>query len=65
MSEAEAFDAVVVGAGPAGSAAAAVLAEHGRSVLLLEKDVFPRHKVCGEFLSADALPSLDRIGARR
>jgi flavin-dependent dehydrogenase len=60
----EAFDAVVVGAGPAGSAAAAVLAERGRSVLLLEKDVFPRHKVCGEFLSADALPSLDRIGAR-
>ena len=61
----EAFDAVVVGAGPAGSAAAAVLAERGRSVLLLEKDVFPRHKVCGEFLSADALPSLERIGARR
>ena len=60
----ERFDAVVVGAGPAGSAAAAVLAARGRSVLVLEKDVFPRHKVCGEFLSADALPSLDRIGAR-
>jgi flavin-dependent dehydrogenase len=60
----ETFDAVGVGAGPAGSAAAAVLAERGRSVLLLEKDVFPRHKVCGEFLSADALPSLERIGAR-
>lgn len=59
----ESFDAVVVGAGPAGSSAAAVLAERGRSVLLLEKDVFPRHKVCGEFLSADALPSLERIGA--
>ena len=60
----ERFDAVVVGAGPAGSAAATVLAGFGRRVLLLEKDAFPRHKVCGEFLSADALPSLDRLGAR-
>ncbi len=60
----ESFDAVVVGAGPAGSAAAALLADRGRAVLLLEKDLFPRHKVCGEFLSADALPSLERIGAR-
>jgi flavin-dependent dehydrogenase len=61
----ESFDAVVVGAGPAGTSAAAVLAERGRSVLLLEKDLFPRHKVCGEFLSADALGSLERIGARQ
>lgn len=60
----ERFDAVVVGAGPAGSAAATVLAGSGRRVLLLEKDAFPRHKVCGEFLSADALPSLERLGAR-
>lgn len=60
----ERWDAVVVGAGPAGSAAATVLARLGRNVLLLEKDVFPRHKVCGEFLSADALPSLERLGAR-
>jgi flavin-dependent dehydrogenase len=60
----ESFDAVVVGAGPAGSAAATVLADLRRRVLVLEKDVFPRHKVCGEFLSADALPSLERLGAR-
>jgi flavin-dependent dehydrogenase len=57
----ETFEAVVVGAGPAGSSAAAALAERGHSVLLLEKDVFPRHKVCGEFLSSDALLSLERI----
>lgn len=56
------YDAVVVGAGPAGSAAAAVLAASGRRVLLLEKDRFPRPKVCGEFLSATARPSLERLG---
>ncbi|HXM76614.1 MAG TPA: NAD(P)-binding protein, partial [Thermoanaerobaculia bacterium] len=53
-------DAIVVGAGPAGSAAAAVLASAGRRVLMLEKDRFPRAKVCGEFLSGDALLSLER-----
>jgi len=57
-------DAVVVGAGPAGSAAAAVLSRAGRSVLILEKDRFPRPKVCGEFLSASALPDLDLLGVR-
>lgn len=60
----EEFDAAVVGAGPAGSAAATVLAQEGRRVLLLEKDRFPRPKVCGEFLSADARPALDRLGVR-
>jgi flavin-dependent dehydrogenase len=58
------FDAVVVGAGPAGSAAATVLARAGRRVALIEKDGFPRSKVCGEFLSAEALPLLDRLGVR-
>jgi flavin-dependent dehydrogenase len=58
------WDAVVVGGGPAGSAAAIVLASAGRSVLVLEKDRFPRAKVCGEFLAGDALLSLEHIGAR-
>lgn len=61
MSEAT-FDAIVVGAGPAGSAAATGLASSGQRVLLLEKDSFPRDKVCGEFLSAEAQVALRRLG---
>ena len=59
-----AWDAIVIGAGPAGSAAATVLSAAGRRVLLLEKDRFPRAKVCGEFLSGDGLASIERLGAR-
>ncbi|MEP6802243.1 MAG: NAD(P)/FAD-dependent oxidoreductase [Acidobacteriota bacterium] len=59
-----AWDAIVIGAGPAGSAVATVLSAAGRRVLLLEKDRFPRAKVCGEFLSGDALASIERLGAR-
>jgi flavin-dependent dehydrogenase len=58
------YDAVVVGAGPAGSAAATLLARRERRVLLVEKDRFPRPKVCGEFLSAAALPALERLRVR-
>jgi len=56
-------DAVIVGAGPAGSAAAAVLATGGFDVLVLEKDRFPRRKVCGEFLSGSARETLVRLDA--
>lgn len=52
----------VVGAGPAGSTLAALLAGRGVSVALIDRDTFPRDKLCGEFLSYDALPILDRIG---
>jgi flavin-dependent dehydrogenase len=51
-----------VGAGPAGSAAATILASAGKRVLLLEKDRFPRAKVCGEFLSGDAFAFAERLG---
>lgn len=56
------FDAVVVGAGPAGSAAATALSLRGHAVLLVEKDEFPRDKVCGEFLSAEAQTALEGLG---
>lgn len=58
----ETSDAVVVGAGPAGSATAALLAEHGHAVLLLDKAGFPRSKLCGEYLSPEASRILDRLG---
>jgi flavin-dependent dehydrogenase len=56
-------DAVVIGAGPSGSAAAAILAEAGFAPLVIEKNRFPRRKVCGEFLSGSARESLARLDA--
>jgi menaquinone-9 beta-reductase len=56
------FDAIIVGAGPAGSTAAIRLAAAGWSVALIEKQPFPRRKVCGECLAASNLPLLDSLG---
>lgn len=58
------FDIIVVGAGPAGSAAAALLAGRGFRTLLVDKAAFPRDKICGEALSPAALPILERLGVR-
>ncbi len=56
------FDVVIVGAGPAGSTAAILLARAGWGVALVEKQRFPRRKVCGECLAASNLPLLDALG---
>lgn len=58
MEKAE-YDLIVVGGGPAGCACAITAARAGARVLLLEKDRFPRHKVCGEFVSPESLQLLD------
>jgi len=55
-------DAIVVGAGPAGSAAAYFLASAGVDVLVLEKSGFPREKVCGDGLTPRAVRQLLRMG---
>jgi flavin-dependent dehydrogenase len=58
-------DVVVIGAGPAGSAAALLLARRGWQVTLIEQHRFPRGKVCGECLSALGIESLARMGLER
>ncbi|MDB5729018.1 MAG: dependent oxidoreductase, partial [Noviherbaspirillum sp.] len=56
------FDAIIIGAGPAGASAAILLARAGWRIALIEKQPFPRRKVCGECISATALPLLDALG---
>ncbi len=55
------WDAIVVGAGPAGSATALQLARAGARVLLLDRARFPRDKPCSEYLSPAATPLLERL----
>jgi flavin-dependent dehydrogenase len=56
------LDVLIVGGGLAGPAAAILLARAGRNVVLLEKESQPQHKVCGEFLSQEALAYLQALG---
>src|SRR4029077_12967289 len=55
-------EAIVVGGGLAGAAFAIELARQGRPVTVLEKTTGAHHKVCGEFLSAEAQALLARLG---
>lgn len=57
-------DVVVAGAGPAGAAAAAHLGAAGLAVTLLDRQRFPRDKVCGDFVGPTALVELDRLGVK-
>lgn len=55
-------DVLVVGAGPAGSIAALLLARAGARVCLIDRSRFPRDKLCGDTLNPGALASLERLG---
>jgi flavin-dependent dehydrogenase len=58
----EAFDIAIAGAGPAGSSAAIRLALNGARVLLLEEKIFPRAKLCGEFISPECIKHFQQLG---
>lgn len=56
------WDAVVVGAGPAGSVTALLLARRGARVLLIDRARFPRDKPCSEYLTPETTRVLERLG---
>jgi flavin-dependent dehydrogenase len=58
----EKYDVIVVGAGPAGVTAALFAKKQNRSVLLVDKAVFPREKICGDGLSTRAIITLQELG---
>jgi geranylgeranyl reductase family protein len=58
----EVFDVAIVGSGPAGAACAAFCARAGLRTLLLERETFPREKVCGDCLNPACWPVLERLG---
>jgi flavin-dependent dehydrogenase len=55
------YDVIIIGAGPAGSCAAALLADQGHKVLIIEREVFPRFHI-GESLLPACIPALERMG---
>ncbi|ABF40514.1 FAD dependent oxidoreductase [Candidatus Koribacter versatilis Ellin345] len=55
------YDLIVAGGGPAGTSAAITAARLGARVLLLEQGQFPRHRVCGEFVSAESIETLRQL----
>ena len=56
------LDVIIAGAGPAGSVAAWIAARAGARVLLVDRDTFPRGKLCGDTLNPGALATLEAIG---
>jgi geranylgeranyl reductase family protein len=62
VSETPDVETVIIGAGPAGTTAATLLARAGRDVLVVDKATFPRDKCCGDGLTALALRELESLG---
>jgi len=59
--ETQKYDVVIVGAGPAGCAAAYMLSGNGLKIALLDKETFPRDKICGDALGSDVAKQFHRI----
>lgn len=62
MSDSSTYDVVIIGGGLAGLSAAILLSRKRYKVLVLEKESYPRHKVCGEYISMESKPFLESIG---
>jgi flavin-dependent dehydrogenase len=62
LNENHIFDVAVIGGGLAGLALSIQLARKGYSVVLMEKEVYPFHKVCGEYISMESWPFLEALG---
>ena len=60
-SRSEKYDVVIIGGGPSGASAASILAEHGRRVLVIDRDKFPRYHVGESFIPFTYQP-LERLG---
>lgn len=58
------FDAIVVGGGPGGASAAGYLAKSGARVLLIEKEVWPRDKICGDAVGGKSLSHVEGLGVK-
>ncbi|MEQ5790328.1 NAD(P)/FAD-dependent oxidoreductase [Muricauda sp. NFXS6] len=56
------FDVIIIGGGLAGLTSAIDLSQNNFKVLLIEKNSFPKHKVCGEYVSNEVLPYLEYLG---
>ncbi len=62
MSERNKYDAIIIGGGLAGLSLAIQLALEHRAILLVEKGTYPRHKVCGEYISMESWNFVERLG---
>ena len=56
------FDVIIIGGGLAGLTNAIHLSKSRQRVLLIEKNSYPKHKVCGEYISNEVLPYLNSLG---
>jgi menaquinone-9 beta-reductase len=58
----EMFDVIIIGGGLAGLCSAIHLSKYNLNILVIEKNSYPKHKVCGEYISNEVLPYLDYLG---